>query len=405
MSPPHRCEEKRGWAREAVNRTSCPSGSEGCRRSETRGRRAGPARRAPRGGSHPGPIEIDLAAAGRARPCCGGAHEVRRGQARTGAQRWRCRRCGRHPGRGSPARRSAASTVPCLFVRAQRGMMGEAPRSCRKLARVLGVSRHTVWRWRMIVIHALPAERTDRLAGIVEADEAPRRESEPRGRESGSDTRPTPSAIPDRLGCPGANTQSAPPSGCRRRAAGPAGTGSGSRRPTAAGTVRLKAIGDVSQPTISAALLPIMAPDAVLCTDGLATYGKIAKDERIPHFMLVKGRRNKNTPKTHHINDRARPHRAVPGFPGPVLRSGLTAYRRWHAARDDADRDHHAVLRTPLEPEGPANTLCRHRRVRLCCRQVERSRGARSGTVLGGGARPWGSGPGSAPRAAASAAR
>ena len=153
---------------------------------------------------------------------------------------------------------------PDLFVRALRGMMGEAPRSCRKLARVLGVSRHTVWRWRMIVIHALPAERTDRLAGIVEADEAPRRESEPRGRGSGSDTRRTPSAIPDRLGCPGANTQSSPPSRRRRRAAGPTGTGSGSRRPTAADTVRLKAIADASQPAISAARLSIMAPDAGL---------------------------------------------------------------------------------------------------------------------------------------------
>ena len=58
-----------------------------------------------------------------------------------------------------------------------------------------------------------------------------------------------------------------------------------------------EAIADASQPAISAALLPIMAPDAVLCTDGLATYGKIAKDERIPHFVFVQGKAEQAHPE------------------------------------------------------------------------------------------------------------
>ena len=37
----------------------------------------------------------------------------------------------------------------------------------------------------------------------------------------------------------------------------------------------------------------MMAPDAVLCTDGFVTYERIAKDERIPHFALNAGRRSK----------------------------------------------------------------------------------------------------------------
>jgi hypothetical protein len=37
----------------------------------------------------------------------------------------------------------------------------------------------------------------------------------------------------------------------------------------------------------------------VLCTDSHATYERIAKDERIPHFALNAGRRTK---RSHHIN-------------------------------------------------------------------------------------------------------
>ena len=55
-----------------------------------------------------------------------------------------------------------------------------------------------------------------------------------------------------------------------------------------------------------------MAPDAVLCTNGHATYERIAKDERIPYFELNAGRRSKRTP-----------HRSIPRFHAAVLRSGL----------------------------------------------------------------------------------
>ena len=65
--------------------------------------------------------------------------------------------------------------------------------------------------------------------------------------------------------------------------------------------MRRKPNADAGQTAISGALLPVMARDAVLCTDGHATYGRIAKDERIPHFALNAGRRSKRTPGSHHI--------------------------------------------------------------------------------------------------------
>lgn len=316
-------------------------------------------------------IEIDLAAAGRTCPCCGGTHKVRHGQTRTGAQRWRCRDCGRTWSglTGTPVR---GIHRPDLFLRALRDMMGDTPRSCRKLASVLGISRHTVWRWRMIVIQALPAEQAHRLAGIVETDEAPQRESRKGSREwvrhaADPKRHPPPPRMPWREYTKRTAVVTTPPGGWLHwhRKLLAATDRSGHRA--------FEAIADVSQPTISAALLPSRhrsaigpsddgdAPDAVLCTDGLATYGKIAKDERIPHFVLVKGRRGKNTPKTHHINTVnaliARFRAFLAPFCGPASKN-LTAYGRWHAARDNADRDYHSIFKLLLSSSGPANTVC-----------------------------------------------
>ena len=55
--------------------------------------------------------------------------------------------------------------------------------SCRRRAEVLGVSRHSIWRWRMAIISALTSEPDNSLAGIVEADEAHQRESRKGSRE------------------------------------------------------------------------------------------------------------------------------------------------------------------------------------------------------------------------------
>ena len=127
-----------------------------------------------------------------------------------------------------------------------------------------------------------------------------------------------------------------------------------------AGHRAFEAIADAGQAAISGALLPVMAPDAVLCTDGFVTYERIAKDERIPHFALNAGRRSKRTPRSHHINTVnaliSRFRAFMQPFCGPASRN-LAAYGRWHAARNNADRSYLDALR-PLLGKHPPRAVC-----------------------------------------------
>lgn len=128
-----------------------------------------------------------------------------------------------------------------------------------------------------------------------------------------------------------------------------------------AGHRAFEAIADAGQTAISGALLPVLARDAVLCTDGFATYERIAKDERIPHFALNGGRRSKRTPRSHHINTVnaliGRFRAFMQPFCGPASKN-LAAYGRWHAARDNAATSYIDALR-PLLASGPrTNTVC-----------------------------------------------
>lgn len=142
----------------------------------------------------------------------------------------------------------------------------------------------------MAIIGALPPESEAALEGIVEADEAHQRESRKGSREWVRHERdPASHAAPPRLRCQdykrhGASS-TAPPGGWRawEKKLIAVTDGTGHRA--------FEAIADAGQAAISGALLPVMAPDAVLCTDGNATYERIAKDERIPHFALNAGRR------------------------------------------------------------------------------------------------------------------
>jgi hypothetical protein len=160
--------------------------------------------------------------------------------------------------------------------------MIEAPQpvSCRRGAKVLGASRHSIWRWRMKIIGFLTPEADNSLAGIVEADEAHQRESRKGSREWVQHRRdPAKHPAPPRLRWRdykrrGASC-TAPPGGWR----------AWEKKLLAAtdhaGHRAFEAIADAGQAAISGALLPVMAPDAVLCTDGFVTYERIAKDERI----------------------------------------------------------------------------------------------------------------------------
>ena len=77
--------------------------------------------------------------------------------------------------------------------------------------------------------------------------------------------------------------------------------------------------------------------------------------------MLVAGRRSKRTPRSHHINTVnaliGRFRTFMQPFCGPSSKN-LTAYGRWHAARENADRSYLDVLRMLLASAPCANTVC-----------------------------------------------
>ncbi len=293
-------------------------------------------------------------------PRCGGDERIRWGRTRTGAQRWSCSACG-----ATWSGRSGTSLArvhrPNLVVALARDMI-EAPQpmSCRRAAEVLGASRHSIWRWRMTIINALGPEPDHCLAGIVEADEAHQRESRKGSREWVRYRRdPANNPAPPRLRW----------QDYRRRGAAattpPGGWRAWEKKLLAAtdraGHRSFEAIADAGQAAISRALLPVMARDAVLCSDGLATYERIAKDERIPHFALNAGRRSKRTPRSHHINTVnaliSRFRTFMKPFCGPAS-NNLAAYGRWHAARDNADRSYLDVLKLLLASATRTNAIC-----------------------------------------------
>jgi len=293
-------------------------------------------------------------------PRCKGGGRVRWGRTRTGAQRWRCSGCGSSwSGRSdTPIARVQRPDLMATLVRDM--MAAPQPLSCRRAGRALGLSRDTIWRWRMAIIGALPPESEAALSGIVEADEAHQRESRKGSREWVRHKRdPASHVAPPRLRWHDYKRRGAPST------APPGGWRAWERKLLAAtdrtGHRAFEAIADAGQAAISGALLPVMAPDAVLCTDGHATCERIAKDERIPHFALNAGRRSKRTPRSHHINTVnglvSRFRSFMQPFCGPASRN-LAAYGRWHAARDNVGRSHSDVLRLLLASRPHANTVC-----------------------------------------------
>jgi hypothetical protein len=217
----------------------------------------------------------------------------------------------------------------------------KTPWSCREAAKALGISRHTAWRWRIAILKSLPPEHNARLAGIIEADEARQRESRKGSREwvryrANPTTEPQPPREPWVYYLKRNAKVKTPPGGW-------AAWNKNLLAVTDRGGHRaFEHIPDVSEAAVSAAILPIIAPDSVLCTDGHVTYERIAKVTRIPHFALNGGKRSSRTPKSHHINtvnalisryrEFARP------FRGPSTKY-LSGYGRWHAARENADRE------------------------------------------------------------------
>lgn len=214
-------------------------------------------------------------------PNCGGLERQRWGTTRTGAQRYRCSDCGRS---FSGLTNSAIGRVHRhdRFLEAVRDMMTDRPLSCRKLAAVLGCSKDTIWRWRMVALEALGQVSDTAFSGIVEADEAFQRESLKGSLEwvlHQSDPEAHPK--PDRY------QWYRYKSGLLKMKRGL------SRYQLPLLTVMdrsgrrfLERIPNRSVPVIEQALAPIISNDAVLCSDGAKAYARFSSRHNLPHYVL-----------------------------------------------------------------------------------------------------------------------
>ncbi len=211
----------------------------------------------------------------------------------------------------------------------------EEPLSCRKLGRRLGVSRDTVWRWRMVVFEELKAVLPSAMSGIIETDETYQRESRKGSREwvrhERDNTQPKPPRkrwyeYPKRR----------PPKAIARAWSEPI-LGVVDRT----GRATFQHMPDTLQPTIEATLVPQVAPDAMVLFDGAPQYEAIAKARGLSFKVLVAGRRTKQMPKAYHLNSVNSLHsewkRDFRGrWRGPATKY-LDGYARWMVARRSTD--------------------------------------------------------------------
>ena len=281
-------------------------------------------------------VEIDAVGQAQGCPHCGNKERSSWGSTRAGAQRWRCKSCERTwTGRtGSPLARIHR---PGLFIEVVRNMLdpNEEPLSCRKLGRRLGVSRDTVWRWRMVVFEELKAVLPSAMSGIIETDETYQRESRKGSREwvrhERDNTQPKPPRkrwyeYPKRR----------PPKALARAWSEPI-LGVVDRT----GRATFQHMPNTLQPTIEAKLVPQVAPDAMVLFDGAPQYEAIAKARGLSFKVLVAGRRTKQMPKAYHLNSVNSLHsewkRDFRGrWRGPATKY-LDGYARWMVARRSTD--------------------------------------------------------------------
>lgn len=201
---------------------------------------------------------------------CGSDQVARWGSAH-GLARFRCRACRR------TFNALTGTSLARLRHKARWLTFGAALQdasSVRKSASRCDVAVSTAFRWRHRFLRAPAANKPAKLSGIVEADETFFRRSYKGSRRW---TRPPPDAEP-------------PARRARRRGVrtGKRGTSLDELVPVLIMRDRTPAtsdavLADLSAETISRQLLPLLAPDALLCTDASRTYAKIAREAGLHH--------------------------------------------------------------------------------------------------------------------------
>lgn len=280
-------------------------------------------------------VEIDAVGEARGCPGCGSADGARWGRTRADAQTWRCKSCGRSwTGRtGTPL---AGVHCPGLFIEVARNMLDpmETPLSCRKLGSRLGLSRDTVWRWRMVVLAQLRSTSLPILSGIVEADDTAQRESRKGSREWVRHERDPSQPKPPRKRWH-EYPKGRPPQAIHKKWS-EAILGIVDRE----GRANFAHTGNIRQATLDAVLAPQVATDAVVLFDGAPQYQAVARARGLSHSVLVAGRRGARTPPAYHLNTvnalHAQWKEIRTTWRGPATKY-LDGYARWLVARRDGD--------------------------------------------------------------------
>lgn len=265
-------------------------------------------------------------------PHCRHDEREKWGRTRTNIQRYRCRGCQRtFSGRTGSMIQNLHR--PDLFLEVVKDMLDDrTPSSIRQLSRRLGRDKHTIWRWRMIVLKAVSGASSDSFAGIVEADETFQRESRKGSREwvrylrnKGKYPKPPRRRWYEygKKGIPmmrGLSRWQLPILTVADR--------SGARR--------FQRIAGRSNGTIQMALSPIVARDSVLCTDGMKGYAVFARMRGIEHLVIRTKPGQKTASATHHIqninNLHSRYDAFIKPFRGPASKY-LEGYLQWFIAR------------------------------------------------------------------------
>lgn len=265
-------------------------------------------------------------------PFCGEDRREKWGRTRTKVQRYRCNGCQKtYSGRTG----SAIGRIhrPDLFMVALRDMLGSpAPQSIRKLARRLGLSKHTVWCWRMLVFSVIGNGSTVRFSGIVEADETYQRESRKGSREWVRHVAdPQKAVTPPRPRWQDYTTQGLKMMRGLSQWQLPILTVA-----DRGGTRLFRRLPNGKSATLESALKPLVPGDAVLCSDGASGYASLAAKGGIEHVVVGRKPGTRVAAGCYHIQTvnslHARYEAFIKPFCGPATKN-LNGYIRWLEVR------------------------------------------------------------------------
>ena len=290
-------------------------------------------------------------------PRCGGEKHQKWGHSLTGFQRWWCKGCGKTF--------TARTGTPLADVQRPGGVArllalmldAVAPLSCRKAARVLGVTRTTIWRWRMLLLRALPTALTQTpvFVGLVEMDETYQKESR-KGSKAWSlhASNPTQHPKPDRPQWH-AWPKGTRPRGLHRRWRLPLLT-----TVQRGGPAEMVPITRPTQAVLASTMAGRIAPDASLHTDGAFAFERFAQNAGLDHTVCIAKQPRLRASPSAHINTVNGVHalwrRFVGAFRGPASKN-LAAYAAWFTLLRNPGPTPAQILRAVARGCANPNTL------------------------------------------------